>query len=716
MKFHYVQQLDETDCGAAALSMVFNYYNCYIPLLEIRDRCQTDQNGTSALGLVKAAQSYGFDALGTELTIKNLKEHTDIPLPFIAHVNIDSGTLHFITIVELSEDYLLVADPNPDKGITKMTYQELHNIWSGICVLIVPSATFQTIKKKEANLLQLVKIILKQKKIVLSIIVSSLTMTLISIGSSLFLQLIIDIYIPNLRITQLLVVSTSLFLSYILYALFNYFSGYLSLVLSQKLSIDLLLKYIRHLFDVPIALFNTRRAGELTSRLEDANNIIHTLASTTISAFLNIGTVILIGITLFVLDFKLFLITATLIPLYFLIVYKFMKRFDKLNTKRMESGAKLVSTLIEDIHGMETIKAFNVADSQYHKIDHKFVDQLQKNFMYEKLNVLQSSLKTIVRLSISLLVLSIGALLVIHGRLSLGKLVAFNSLLTYFILPLEEIVNLQSNIQTAKIANMRLNQILNIPKEETLHTITSKELLEFKPSQIIMENIQFEYKYGQPVLNHLNLTIPLGTSTAIIGLSGSGKSTLAKLLIGFYKPTRGEIRLQSKTKSINLKNYQQQIVYLPQKPYIFSGTIRDNITLGRFKCIEDAQVEHVAKLAQIHEDIKKLPDGYNTKLSGNDILSGGQQQRIAIARALLSDATILIFDEATSNLDVKTEKSVIDNILQVQNKTIIFIAHRLYIAKKVDQILVMNKGKIIENGTHTQLLKQKGQYYKLLEA
>ncbi|WP_316242734.1 ABC transporter ATP-binding protein [Lactiplantibacillus plantarum] len=214
----------------------------------------------------------------------------------------------------------------------------------------------------------------------------------------------------------------------------------------------------------------------------------------------------------------------------------------------------------------------------------------------------------------------------------------------------------------------------------------------------------------------MNLTIPLGTSTAIIGLSGSGKSTLAKLLIGFYKPTRGEIRLQSKTKSINLKNYQQQIVYLPQKPYIFSGTIRDNITLGRFKCIEDAQVEHVAKLAQIHEDIKKLPDGYNTKLSGNDILSGGQQQRIAIARALLSDATILIFDEATSNLDVKTEKSVIDNILQVQNKTIIFIAHRLYIAKKVDQILVMNKGKIIENGTHTQLLKQKGQYYKLLEA
>ncbi|WP_094339191.1 ABC transporter transmembrane domain-containing protein [Lactiplantibacillus plantarum] len=161
-------------------------------------------------------------------------------------------------------------------------------------------------------------------------------MTLISIGNSLFLQLIIDIYIPNLRITQLLVVSTSLFLSYILYALFNYFSGYLSLVLSQKLSIDLLLKYIRHLFDVPIALFNTRRAGELTSRLEDANNIIHTLASTTISAFLNIGTVILIGITLFVLDFKLFLITATLIPLYFLIVYKFMKRFDKLNTKRMD--------------------------------------------------------------------------------------------------------------------------------------------------------------------------------------------------------------------------------------------------------------------------------------------------------------------------------------------------------------------------------------------
>lgn len=716
MKFNYVQQLDETDCGAAALSMVFSYYNCYIPLYELRDKCQTDQNGTSALGLVKAAQNYGFDAQGVELSIENLKEYTDIPLPFIVHVNINSGTLHFITIIELHEDYLLTADPNPDKGISKMTYQELHAIWTGICILIVPSTTFKGIKKKESSLLQLVKIILKHKKIILSIIVSSLTITLISIGGSLFLQLIIDVYIPNLRIAQLLIVSASLFLSYILYALFNYFSGYLSLVLSQKLSIDLLLKYIRHLFDVPIAFFNTRRTGELTSRLEDANNIIHILASTIISAFLNIGTVFLIGTTLFILDIKLFLITATLIPLYFLIVYKFMRKFDKANSSRMESGARLVSTLIEDIHGMETIKAFNIVDSQYRQIDHKFVDQLEKNFEYEKLNVLQTSLKDVVRLTISLLILSTGALLVVHDQLSLGKLVAFNSLVTYFILPLEEIINLQSNLQTAKIANMRLNQILNVPKEEVAHKIASKELLEFKSGEIVMKNIQFEYKYGQPVLNHLNATIPLGTSTAIIGLSGSGKSTLAKLLMGFYEPVSGEIKLQFDAQSSSLKSYQQQIVYLPQKPYIFSGTIQDNITLGRFKNIEESKIEHVAKLAQIHDDIKKLPDGYNTKLFGNDMLSGGQQQRIAIARALLSDATVLIFDEATSNLDVKTEQSVLDNILQLQNKTVIFIAHRLYIAKKTDQILVMDKGQIIENGTHAQLFKQKGQYYKLLEA
>ncbi|WP_282802449.1 ATP-binding cassette domain-containing protein [Secundilactobacillus kimchicus] len=281
--------------------------------------------------------------------------------------------------------------------------------------------------------------------------------------------------------------------------------------------------------------------------------------------------------------------------------------------------------------------------------------------------------------------------------------------MAYFLNPIEELIGLQDEIQTAKVANTRLNQILTAPEEQsgkvTLSTSSSD------PLSVSLKSVSFEYKYGNPVLQNINLSLNPRESMTIVGLSGSGKSTLAKLLIGFYHPTQGDILVGSTpTTSINHSSLRSHVNYIPQSPYIFSGSVADNIALGvPGETNLDLAVE-AAKIAEIHNDIEKLPNGYQTQISSEYGLSGGQMQRIAIARAIFSNRPIMIFDESTSNLDVLTEERVLNNILNIPNKTIIFIAHRLSVAKKTDRVLVMKNGTIIENGTHYSLMES-GAYY-----
>jgi ABC-type bacteriocin/lantibiotic exporter with double-glycine peptidase domain len=285
----------------------------------------------------------------------------------------------------------------------------------------------------------------------------------------------------------------------------------------------------------------------------------------------------------------------------------------------------------------------------------------------------------------------------------------------YFLGPVEAIINLQNDLQNAKVANARLNQVLLAPAET--NNLNSREMSNSHPlNQIVFSNVSFEYKYGQPILSNINLQIKRNTAIAIVGFSGSGKTTLAKLLVNFYQPTTGKILINGQDLSQTDKRaLRNGVNYLPQTPYIFSGSVIENIALGAKKAPTMAMIERAAKIAEIHDDIQKMPDGYLTHLAEDSGLSGGQMQRIAIARAIISDAHIIIFDESTSNLDLLTEKRILNNLKVLKNKTLIFIAHRLEVARRADQIIVMDKGKIVENGTHESLLKEHGDYYQLLK-
>ncbi|MCV3740204.1 peptide cleavage/export ABC transporter [Lentilactobacillus hilgardii] len=716
-KRYYVHQLDETDCGAAALAMIFKYYHSDISIAKIRGVAQTDKSGTTALGLINAAEHFKLktQAIKTDISFFKSNDRKEILVPFIAHINKNHGLLHYVVVLKVRKDDLVIADPDPSIGITKLTYTEFAKIWTGIAVFMAPGPTYVNIKDNNDSLWQTAKLLLKQKQIIATVVISTFLSTFITIVGALFLQKIVDSYVIDGMTTTLTTAAICLFFAYVFHGIFNYFQGYLSTILGQRLSIDVLLSYILHLFKLPVSFFETRKTGEITSRFSDANNIILTLARTAIATLLNFGTIIVIGIVLMVISMKLFLLSMISVPIYAAIIFSFYKLFEKWNNESMEQNALLSSQMIEDLHGIESIKSLNIENKMYDTIDTRFVKTLKADYAYSIASVTQAALKDVAELVITLAILYFGSLMAIKGQISLGQLVAFNSLMGYFLGPVEAIINLQNDLQNAKVANKRLNQVLLAPVEEKQKcpmALRENDLAD----QIEFSKVSFEYKYGQSILKNINLKIKRNESVAIVGFSGSGKTTLAKLLVNFYKPITGKVLINGQDiRFVTQKDLRNYVTYLPQTPFIFSGSVIENIALGLRKTPNMETIIRAARLAEIHKDIEKLPNGYMTNLSENSGLSGGQMQRIAVARAIISDAPVMIFDESTSNLDLLTEKRILNNLMGIKNKTLIFIAHRLEVARKADRIIVMNDGQIIENGTHKDLINEHGNYYQLLQ-
>lgn len=709
----YIPQVDETDCGVACLAMILRNYHSNVSLAHLRHIAKTNTEGTTALGLVKTAEKFNLtvDAVQADMSIF---EMDDIHYPFIAHVLKDGDLLHYYVILKNDKDSIIIADPDPDVGVKKIPKSKFGQEWTGVTLLMMPNSDFTPIKEKKNNLLSLFPYIFKQKKLVINIVLASLLMTIISIANSYFLQGIIDNYIPKQAYNTLSIIAVGLLAAYIFNSIFSYVQQILLNILGQKLSIDINLKYIHHIFELPMEFFTTRKTGEITSRFSDASRIIEALASTVISLFLDLSIVILVGVALAIQNQILFLITLIALPLYAVVILSFTKKFDHLNNEQMESNAAVSSSIIEDIQGIETIKALNSEHVSYQKIDNQFMDFLKKSFNYTKTEALQSSLKNFIQMSLNIVVLWVGAGIVMHGQMQIGELMTFNALLAYFIEPLQNIINLQPILQSAKVAQNRLNEVYLVKSEfEDNKTMDNTDELK---GDIEFKDVNYRYGYGRNILKNINLNIKQGEKLTIVGMSGSGKSTLVKLMVNFFSPVQGTVTVNNySTVDINKHTLRSSINYVPQTPYIFSGTIKENLLLGSREDVTDEDIKQACQIAAIDQDIEKLSLGYETPLDENaKVLSGGQKQRLTIARALLSPANVFIFDEATSGLDTITEKQVVDNLIKLTDKTIIFIAHRLAIAQRTDNIIVLNNGKITEKGNHEELVKQHGYYFDLI--
>lgn len=707
----FVPQIDARDCGVAALASIAKFYGSDFSLAHLRELAKTNKEGTTALGIVKAADEMGFETRPVQAD-KTLFDMSDVPYPFIVHVNKEGKLQHYYVVYQTKKDYLIIGDPDPSVKITKMSKERFFSEWTGVAIFLAPKPSYQPHKDKKNGLLSFLPLIFKQKPLIAYIVLSSLLVTIINIGGSYYLQGILDEYIPNQMKSTLGIISIGLIITYILQQAMSFSRDYLLTVLSQRLSIDVILSYIRHIFELPMSFFATRRTGEIISRFTDANSIIDALASTILSLFLDVSILILVGSVLLAQNPNLFLLSLISVPIYMFIIFSFMKPFEKMNHDVMQSNSMVSSAIIEDINGIETIKSLTSEENRYQNIDSEFVDYLEKSFKLSKYSILQTNLKQGTKLVLNILILWFGAQLVMSSKISIGQLITFNTLLSYFTTPMENIINLQTKLQSAKVANNRLNEVYLVESEFQVQE--SSVHSHFLMGDIEFDDLSYKYGFGRDTLTDINLTIKQGDKVSLVGVSGSGKTTLAKMIVNFFEPYKGHISINHQDiKNIDKKILRRHINYLPQQAYIFNGSILENLTLGGNNMISQEDILKACELAEIRQDIERMPMGYQTQLSDGAGLSGGQKQRIALARALLTKSPVLILDEATSALDVLTEKKVIDNLMSLTDKTILFVAHRLSIAERTNRVIVLDQGKIIEVGSHQELIQAQGFYHHL---
>ena len=710
MKYYCVKQHDITDCGAACLATISKQYGLNLSISKIREVAGTDKQGTNAYGMIKAAEELGFSAKGVKGDQNAF--FSEFPLPAIAHVVVDGSLLHYVVIHKITKDQVIVADPG--KGIVKYKPEEFFKQWTGVLILLVPTTKFEKGNKNKGVLSRFFSLMFPQKRLLINIFLSSLLITAFGILASFYFTFIMDDIVPNSLKKSLVTISIGVVALYLFKALLEAFRTHLMIHLSQKFDIPLILGYYQHVLGLPMNFFGTRRVGEIVSRFMDASKIRDAISSATLSIMIDTLMALVGGFVLYTQNHTLFAIAVVLVAIYAVIVFAFNKPVKEFNEKQMEDNSQLTSYLVESLNGIETVKAFHAEDKAQAKADKLFVKLLKSVFKGGMVINAQSTLTGVVSTIGTTVILWVGVASVLKGDITLGNLITFNALLAYFLDPVKNLINLQPTMQTAIVAAERLAEILDLELEKD-----SDDQRKLNPESlnypIRFENVDFRYGTRKLVLENINMTIGAGERIALVGESGSGKTTLSKLLMNFYPWEKGEIYIGDyNLKDINLESLRNKIAYISQDIFLFSGTIRENLELGN----EDATMEEIieaCKLSKADEFINKLPLRYDTMLEENGAnLSGGQKQRLAIARALLKKPDILIMDEATSNLDSITEKAIEKTINNLsRNITTIIIAHRLSTIMRCDKIFVMEQGHFIEQGTHDELIEQKGRYYKL---
>lgn len=721
MRYYCVKQHDITDCGAACLATICKQNDYKIGITRIREVAGTDKQGTNVYGIIKAAETLGFSAKG----VKGDKEafFSEFPLPCIAHVIIDGNLLHYVVIHKITKKQVVIADPGA--GIVKLTPEEFFGDvhkegkppkyqWSGVLILLVKSESFQTGDETKGLFQRFIHLLLPQKKLIIHIFIASLIYTILGILAAFYFKVLVDDILPDSLMKTLTTLSIGIIVLNIFKVILNAFRTHLLLYLSQKLDIALLLGYYRHVLELPMNFFGTRKVGEIVSRFNDASKVRDAISGATLTIMIDTLMAVAGAVILYLQNVQMFGITVIMVVLYLIIVLAFNKWYEQLNRKQMEDNSQLTSYLVESLNGIQTVKAYNAERKANRETEIKFVKLLKSIFDLSWVSNLQSSLKIFVELVGGVVILWVGSVCVIKGQITIGQLITFNSLLVYFLDPVKNLINLQPQMQTAVVAADRLGEILDLEAEKGENE-RKKLCPDSLSGYIVFKDVSFRYGTRQLVLEDINLTIKKGQKVAFVGESGSGKTTLSKLLLHLYKAESGNILINDNNiEDIQIEKLREKIAYISQETFLFSGSILDNLSLGLDYATMDDVIE-ATKSAQAHDFINELPLRYETRLEENGAnLSGGQRQRLSIARAMLKKPDILIMDEATSNLDAITEKQLDKTISEYsENMTTIFIAHRLSTIKNCDQIFVMDKGRIIERGTHEELKRLGGKYSML---
>ena len=682
-KYPFVKQEGYKDCGLTSLLMIIKYYKGNVSIERLRDLTHTNKNGTSAFNLVKASHELGFYSKGVRGSLNDLKS---VVLPCIAHVIINNSIKHFIVIYEINYDKEILIVADPAYGIKKISFSEFSSIWTGVLIIIYPIRSIPIMKDINVNSF-IFKTIFKYKKSLIILFLLSILIILLKLISSFYFKFIIDGidiskgYLKNIFFVFLLLSITRLVI--------NYLRSKFLIILNCKLDFSLVLDAFKRIILLPYHYYHNRTTGEIVSKINDLGVSRDFISKICVNLFIDFPLVIISAFFLFKINISLFLITFLIFVLYLLLSYIYSRVY-KLYIYKVKTNREIINSyMYESISGFETVKGINIESNVIDKFNNKYINYLNDMYRLDNHISNQSFLRDLINDIGNIFVLLFGSFLVFDGKISIGYLITYSSMMIYFLEPIRNIIDMDVSVKESRESITRLLSLYE--------NYFDKGIVNFKGGRICFSNLSFSFD-NKKILKNINLVINKGERIMICGTSGSGKSTLLKLLMKYYSVNRGMIFIDGiDINDYKVKSLRKNISYVSQNEIIFNDSLINNLN---FYSRDNNEVLNMARLVEFNE-IMDNDLGLNMMIEENGLnLSGGQRQRIVLARALLKQAQIILIDEGLSQVDVTLERKILKNIFnEFRDKTFIIVSHRMENVDLYDRVIKINNGEIIDEKT-----------------
>ncbi|ELS03808.1 ABC-type bacteriocin transporter [Xenococcus sp. PCC 7305] len=706
--YPFIQQQSSSDCGVACLAMISQYWGKRFGINSLRELIGVDRSGASLKGLAKGAESLGYQARPVRASLSRLVDQKN---PWIAHWE---GN-HYIVVYWIKGDQVFIADP--DKGKYQLSRQEFLASWTGYGLLLDPTERLSEMPEEKRSLGRFFNLLVSYRSLGLQIILASFLIQIFGLVLPLFTQIILDQVVVNRSQSTLNIFVIGALMFGIGKIVLSSVREYLLSYLANRLDLTMISGFIKHALTLPLKFFESRRVGDIITRVQENQKIQRFLIGQVLLSWLDLVSGFVYLCLMLYYNWQLTVIILAIIPPIVILTLVATPLLRKISRERFNAEADQNSSLVEMMTGISTVKTVAAEQDLRWRWEDNLTHQLNVRFKGQKLAINLGFLSGLINSIGSLVILWYGANLIIQNQLTIGQFVAFNMMMGHVISPVTTLVGLWDELQEVLISVERLNDVFDQKSEEPSQS--SALVLPRLQGNFELDNVTFRYDTEQEhnAIQNISLKVKRGQTIAIVGRSGSGKSTLVKLLQGLYYPSSGQLLVDGhQLQHLSLQSLRSQLGVVPQDCFLFSGTIAENITLHRPGFTLE-QVIETAQLAEAHPFIQAMPLGYKTKVGerGSN-LSGGQRQRIAIARALLGEPAVLILDEATSSLDTESERRFQENLTRLsRERTTFVIAHRLSTVRNADCIIVLDKGNLVEKGTHEQLIAQQGLYYHLAQ-
>lgn len=725
MKFPFYRQLDGMDCGPTCLRMIARYYGKKFSVQQLRENSYIQRTGVNLLGISEAAESIGLRTTGIRTTIDKLKQQSK--LPCILHWN----QMHFVVLYKIErakgKTYFHIADPA--YGLLKYEEEELKKCWistrqggveKGIAMLVETTPQFyetEPIRYEKLSLWYLLRYVRPYKKMIVQLFLGILGGSILQLIFPFLTQTIVDQGIGhrNMNFIQLILVAQLMLV--FSRTLIEVIRRCILLHISTRVNVALISDFLVKLMKLPMRFFDSKLAGDLIRRIEDHRTIEAFLTQSVLNILFSVLTIIIFGVVLAIYSWKIFLVFLVFSAFYIGWVKLLMKKRADLNRKNFEQMALNQDNLMQLVYGMQDIKLLGCERQKRWEWENIQASLFRINLRSLNLGQWQQVGAVLINEVKNILITVMSATAVLNGDITLGIMLSIQYIIGQMQGPVEQFVYFMQQSQDATLSLERLGEIHGKENEESdsvevINRVSGKD-------SISLKNLQFTYgsEKSKRIIKGIDLEIPAGKTTAIVGLSGSGKTTLIKLMLGFYPPTEGSVSVgETSLQRISFKEWRKHCGVVMQEGYIFSDTIANNIAPDA-DIIDKERLMYAVKMANIKEFIESLPLRYNTRIgSTGQGLSQGQKQRILIARAIYRNPDYLFFDEATNALDTDNEKAIQENLEQFfKDKTVVIVAHRLSTVRNADQIVVLKDGIITERGNHESLISLQGDYYRLVK-